>query len=75
MLTTSRILLIRSLKLKVAWDCPLDELQTISLEPAGIQLVLRDGKNGPFLALPEQGARLWLFRHIEKVSSTFSVRI
>jgi vacuolar protein sorting-associated protein 13A/C len=36
LLTTTRILLVKILKLKVGWDVPLSDLQTISLAPAGI---------------------------------------
>ena len=36
LLTTTRILLVKILKLKVGWDVPLSDLQTISLEPTGI---------------------------------------
>ncbi|KAK4050444.1 Vacuolar protein sorting-associated protein 13 [Microbotryomycetes sp. JL201] len=66
-LTTSRILLVRIVKLKVGWDVPLTDLQTISLESTGITLVLRGGLAGPFLAIPDQSARLWLFRHLERI--------
>jgi len=67
MLTENRILLVRTLKLSVSWDVPLSDLQTISLEPKGIALILRRGVTGPFVALPEQSARLWLFKHIERI--------
>lgn len=36
LLTTSRILLVKIQKLKVGWDVPLSDLQTISLETTGI---------------------------------------
>lgn len=65
-LTGNRILLIRSLKLKVQWDVPLADLQSISIETKGISLTLRKGVPGPFLALPVQSAKLWLFSHMER---------
>lgn len=69
-LTQTRILLVRVLKLKVAWDVPLSELQSISLEPKGIALVLRRGVPGPFLAIPAQASRLWLFASLERIVSS-----
>ncbi|CED84268.1 Vacuolar protein sorting-associated protein [Phaffia rhodozyma] len=67
MLTTTRILLIRSIKLRVVWEVAFWDLQTISLEPSGIALLLRDGVSGPFLPLAEQSAKIWLFKNIERV--------
>jgi hypothetical protein len=66
MLTTTRILLIRSTKLRVIWEVPFDDITTISLEPSGIQLVLDGGMGGPFLPLPEMSQRMFLFKHVEK---------
>ncbi|KWU46731.1 hypothetical protein RHOSPDRAFT_14825 [Rhodotorula sp. JG-1b] len=66
-LTTVRILLVRVNKLKVGWDVPISDLATISLEASGITLVLRGNVPGPFLAIADQSARLWLFRHLERV--------
>ncbi|ORY90221.1 hypothetical protein BCR35DRAFT_261800 [Leucosporidium creatinivorum] len=66
-LTTTRILLVKVLKLRAGWDVPLSDLQTISLEATGITLVLRGGVAGPFLAIGDQSARLWLFRHLERI--------
>lgn len=66
-LTTNAIILARVTKLKMMWHVPLRDLQTISLETNGISLVLREGARGPFLALPEQESRMWLFTHIERI--------
>lgn len=65
-LTESRILLVRTLKLKVQWDIALADLKTISLEPKGIALKTRSGRHGPFFAIPDKSSRLWLFQHLEK---------
>jgi len=67
LLTETRILMVRPNNQRVVWDIPLTTLQSISLEPSGILTKLRDGKPGPFLAIPEQSARLWFFRHLERV--------
>ncbi|BGP36549.1 Vacuolar protein sorting-associated protein 13 [Rhodotorula kratochvilovae] len=73
-LTTKRILLVKVAKLKVGWDVPISDLSTISLEASGISLVLRDGHPGPFLAIADQSARLWLFRHLERVTQAHNAR-
>jgi vacuolar protein sorting-associated protein 13A/C len=69
--TTSAIILARVTKLKVMWHVPLRDLQSITLEPNGISLILREGARGPFLALPDQESRLWLFGHIERLVVVF----
>ena len=66
MLTTTRILLIRSTKLRVVWEVPFDDITTISLEPSGIQLVMDGDVGGPFLPLPDQSQRMFLFKNIER---------
>ncbi|GAA5992083.1 hypothetical protein JCM10908_000736 [Rhodotorula pacifica] len=73
-LTTVRILLVRVNKLKVGWDVPITDLATISLEASGITLVLRGNVPGPFLAIADQSARLWLFRHLERVVQAHNAR-
>jgi vacuolar protein sorting-associated protein 13A/C len=65
MLTTTRILLIRSTKLRVTWEVSFDDVTTISLEPSGIQIVLSGDVGGPFLPLTEQNKRMYLFKKIE----------
>lgn len=65
-LTTNALILARVTKLKVMWHVPLNDLQSISLEPTGISLTLRGGARGPFLVLPDHESRLWLFTHIER---------
>lgn len=69
MLTTTRILRIRSLRLRVVWEVAFSDLTRVLLEPNGIGLVLRGGVDGPFLALPEQGAKVWIFGEISRVVS------
>ncbi|GAA5952650.1 hypothetical protein JCM21900_006060 [Sporobolomyces salmonicolor] len=73
-LTTTRILLVKVNKLKVGWDVPISDLATISLEASGITLVLRGNVPGPFLAIPDQSARLWLFRHLERIVHAHNAR-
>ncbi|GAA5859573.1 hypothetical protein JCM8547_006147 [Rhodosporidiobolus lusitaniae] len=73
-LTTTRILLVKINKLKVGWDVPISDLATISLEASGITLVLRGNVPGPFLAIPDQSARLWCFRHLERIVQAHNAR-
>ncbi|KZT54406.1 DUF1162-domain-containing protein [Calocera cornea HHB12733] len=66
LISTVRILQIRISRLRVIFDIHLSELQTIALEPSGIQLVKQGGASGPFIPLPDQKSREWFFRQIEK---------
>ena len=66
LLTETRILLVRTLKLKMQWDVPLTNLKTLSLEPKGIALVLRRDVPGPFLAIPQSASRIWFFSMLER---------
>ncbi|KDE03795.1 hypothetical protein MVLG_05736 [Microbotryum lychnidis-dioicae p1A1 Lamole] len=72
--TTTRILLVKVAKLKVGWDVPFSDLVTISLEATGITLKLRGNVPGPFLPIADQPARLWLFRHLERVVTAHNAR-
>ncbi|EST05630.1 Vacuolar protein sorting-associated protein 13A N-terminal domain protein [Kalmanozyma brasiliensis GHG001] len=72
MLTVSRILYIRTMRLKVMWEVPLSDLSSISLEKEGIALVLRGGVSGPFLHLPDVSTRNWLFKQISKVVQAYN---
>ncbi|GAA5827080.1 hypothetical protein JCM11251_002234 [Rhodosporidiobolus azoricus] len=73
-LTTTRILLVKINKLKVGWDVPISDLKSISLEASGITLLLRGDVPGPFLAIPDQSARLWCFRHLERITQAHNAR-
>ncbi|KAN0063379.1 Vacuolar protein sorting-associated protein 13 [Thecaphora frezii] len=72
MLTVTRILYIRTMRLKVMWEVPLSDLSSISLESEGIALVLRGGIAGPFLPLPDVGTRNWLFKQISRVVQAYN---
>lgn len=66
-LSNNRILQVQLRKLRVIWQVPFEELQSLSLEANGINLVNRDGRGGPFLPIPDQKAREWYFKQIGKV--------
>lgn len=58
LVTGKRILLFRPLKLKVLWDVPLSDLDSISYEPGGIQLLSRGGTTGPRINIPNDHNRV-----------------
>ncbi|CEH13766.1 Vacuolar protein sorting-associated protein [Ceraceosorus bombacis] len=74
MVTLTRILFIRTLRMKVAWEVPLSDLASISLESDGIALTLRNNVAGPFLKLPEAGARSFLFSSISRVVRAYNAQ-
>ncbi|GAA5925213.1 hypothetical protein JCM10213_008734 [Rhodosporidiobolus nylandii] len=73
-LTTTRILLVKINKLRVGWDVPIGDLGSITLESSGIALVLRGNVPGPFLAVPDQSARLWIFQHFQRIVQAHNAR-
>lgn len=67
MLTRTRIMLVRILKLRVVWDVPLADLKAIDLVSNGLTLSLRHKVKGPFLYVPDEAARVYLYRHLQEV--------
>lgn len=67
--TSDAILFAKVNKYQLAWQVPMSDLQSISLETNGISLVLRGGAQGPFLVIPDQESRLWFFSNIERCES------
>ncbi|KAE8241994.1 hypothetical protein A4X13_0g7175, partial [Tilletia indica] len=74
MLTTTRVLLIRTLKLKVLLEIPLAELSSISLEAQGIALVLQGNSERPFLKIPDPGTRNFFFKHAANVVRQYNAK-
>lgn len=64
MLTYNRVLMIRMRKLRMEWDVKLTDVQTISKERTGISIGLKGGANGPFIPVPDEGSRNWLYKQI-----------
>ena len=73
MLTTTRILYVRTLQLKCVWEVALSELSSVSLETDGIALVLRHGVQGPFLRMADVGLRNWTFKRISRIVNTYNL--
>ncbi|WVQ82769.1 hypothetical protein IAT38_004901 [Cryptococcus sp. DSM 104549] len=71
-LSNNRILQVQLRRLRVLWQVPFEELQSLSLEANGINLVNRDGRGGPFLPIPEQTAREWYFKQIGRVVTAYN---
>lgn len=66
--------MIRSTKLRVLWEVPLDQLRSISLEPTGIALDLNGGVGGPFVPITDASSRGFLFSHLEAVVRKFNAQ-
>jgi vacuolar protein sorting-associated protein 13A/C len=65
-------MLVKSKKLYCEWDVPLKELQTISMERTGIVLVLRGGRQGPFIPTKDESSRKFLFKKIRLAVDSFN---
>ena len=72
MLTYSRIMLIKTKKLKTEWDIKLNEIQTISKERTGLSVTLKGGTNGPFIPVQEESSRNWLYKQIGIAVNAFN---
>ena len=64
MLTYDRIMLIKTKKLTVEWDIPLQEIQRISKERTGMNISLKS-RQGPFLPIGDESQRNFLYRQIK----------
>ncbi|EXJ81906.1 hypothetical protein A1O1_07973 [Capronia coronata CBS 617.96] len=71
-ITYSRILMIRTKKLRMEWDVRLTDVQTISKERTGISIGLKGGANGPFIPVTDEGSRNWLYRQIAIAVNAFN---
>ena len=72
MLTYSRIMLVKTKKLKTEWDIKLNDIQTISKERTGMNVTLKGGTNGPFIPVSEESSRNWLYRQIAIAVNAFN---
>ncbi|KAI4169349.1 MAG: hypothetical protein LQ343_005742 [Gyalolechia ehrenbergii] len=72
MLTYSRIMLVKTKKLKTEWDIKLNDIQTISKERTGMSVTLKGGTNGPFIPVQEESSRNWLYRQIAIAVNAFN---
>ncbi|KAG9302115.1 hypothetical protein G9A89_020549 [Geosiphon pyriformis] len=73
MLTRTRIMQIRTKKLKVEWEVLFKDLQTISLQPAGILLIVRENLPGPFIPISENSKKSWFEKQVEEVINEYNM--
>lgn len=66
MLTSNRLMLLRTQQLNVEWQEPFTNIQTIKCEPTGIAIYLRSMSWEPFLIIPDRSTREWFFKKIEE---------
>lgn len=66
MLTSNRLMLLRTKRLSVEWQEPFTDIQTIKCEPTGIAIYLRSMSWEPFLVIPEKANREQFFKKIEE---------
>ncbi|KAL9059489.1 MAG: hypothetical protein Q9162_001187 [Coniocarpon cinnabarinum] len=64
MLTYDRIMLIKTRNLRVEWDVPLQDIQRISKERTGMNMLLKN-RQGPFLPISDESQRNFLYRQIK----------
>ncbi|CAO3651068.1 unnamed protein product [Cunninghamella blakesleeana] len=66
MLTSNRLMLLRTQHLNVEWQEPFTNIQTIKCETTGIAIYLRSMSWEPFLIIPDRPTREWFFKKIEE---------
>ncbi|ORX35977.1 putative late endosome to vacuole transport-related protein [Kockovaella imperatae] len=71
-LSNNRLLYVQLRKLRVIWQVPFEDVQSLSLEQSGIVITLRGGTPGPFLPVSEQSGREWFFKQIGKVVISYN---
>ncbi|KAI9725458.1 MAG: hypothetical protein M1828_003129 [Chrysothrix sp. TS-e1954] len=74
MLTYNGIMLVRAKKLQTEWDVPLREIQRISKERSGLNVLLKEGRQGPFLPVGDEGSRNWLYRQVAVAVNAYNER-
>lgn len=62
--TYRHILLISIASLEVVWSISYDEIKSITQEKTGIKIGLSNRQQGPFIPLPDQSSRKFLYKHI-----------
>jgi len=65
-------MLVKAKRLYCQWDLSLNELQTISMEKTGIALMLRGGRQGPFIPTRDESSRKFLFKKIGLAVNSFN---
>ncbi|KAJ8612728.1 hypothetical protein MRB53_037304 [Persea americana] len=72
MLTYNGIMLVRIKKLQTEWDVPLNDIQKITKERTGINITLKEGRNGPFIPVQDEGQRNFFYKQIAVAVQSFN---
>lgn len=72
MVTYSRIFLLNTKNLTTQWEVPYRVLKSITMQPTGLELGLKDRIKGPFVPLPDQNARRELYKCLEIAVSKYN---
>ncbi|KAI9315668.1 hypothetical protein BX666DRAFT_336725 [Dichotomocladium elegans] len=73
-LTSNRLMLIRTRPLAVEWQEPFTEIQTIRAEATGIAIYLRSMSWEPFLVIPDKRMRESFFKKIEEAVAKYNAK-
>lgn len=72
MLTYNDIMLVRTKKLNSEWDVPLKDIARISKERTGFAVTLKEGRNGPFVPIADEGQRNWFYKQVAVAVSAYN---
>lgn len=62
--TYSRIFLLNTGTMIVEWEVRYQDLQTITMERTGLALIMRGGIQGPFVPIPNQSQRRYMYNEV-----------
>jgi len=75
LLTSSLVLSFWSKKLRLDWQLPFGEVQTVTAEDTGIQFAHKAGKAyNRFVFIPDKSSRSWFFDEVASIVKSFNVR-
>lgn len=70
--TFLRIMLLSTTTMTTEWEVRFRDLQTIAMERTGLALILRGGVQGPFIPIPDQSSRKFLYKEIGVAVTEFN---
>jgi vacuolar protein sorting-associated protein 13A/C len=75
LLTSSRVLSFWSKKLRLDWELPFTEVQTVTAEDTGILLAHKAGRGyNKFVFIPDRLSRSWFFDEVASIVKSFNMR-
>ncbi|CAH2355297.1 vacuolar protein sorting-associated protein 13 [[Candida] railenensis] len=72
LITFKKIFLFQVNSLKSTWVINFENIKSISIEPTGINIGLKNKKEGPFIPIPEKNARSFLYGKIRIAVQEFN---